>query len=998
VSEETKAALFKTPLTLRVLTFVLVALSLAVSVSCGGGGGGNFVSNPSPPTITSITVSCNPTSVQTGQTSQCTATVAGTGSYSSAVTWSASAGTINSSGLFTAPGTASTVTVTATSAQDSTKAGNTTVTVTAAAPTITSVTVSCNSTSVQTGQTSQCTATVAGTGSYSSAVTWSASAGTINSSGLFTAPGTASTVTVTATSVQDSTKAGNTTVTVTAAAPTITSVTVSCNPTSVQTGQTSQCTATVTGTGNYSSAVTWSASVGTINSSGLFTAPGTASTVTVTATSAQDSTKAGNTMVTVTTTPPTITSVSVSCNPASVQPDQTSQCMATVTGTGNYSSAVTWSASAGTINSSGLFAAPGTASTVTVDATSVQDSTKVGNTMVTVTTTPPTITSVTVSCNPTSVQTGQTSQCTATVAGTGNYNSAVTWSVSSVAGGNAIVGTISAAGLYTAPPAVPTPSTVTVTATSQADASKSGFSSISLLNPAPAIQTIAPNSVTVGSANTLLAIFGTGFNTSSTVNLDGTVETTTLVSPTEVTITIPAGNQTVAGTHNVTVSNPSPGGGTSNTMNFAVDNLVPALSSLDPSTVKPGSSETLVTLYGANFLPTSTASSGSGALAATFVSANQMIATVPAASLASSGTVSITVSNPTPGGGTSSAVNLNVSNAVQADQGLSDESVGPDPSSFSYIIGTMGAPPPSSAVQQQKAELATKVKRPLLQSNLTPLCTFDSSNNTPGAVCVPHVPWMPQVPPGTTQSPSANCGIASYLMVKNYYQCDQCSPSPCDPLQQWYDFKRDETKGDCSDTAQQIIGLLQRIDPAPVESGCNPIPLAPDGTYPVYKNVTLLPAECVGAKDDGHDCLYYNDNLQPVAAGLGEYFGPMDGLNPNNTLVNIAQNSGEGGFNAQYTAANLGTELAQLNQLLKELNRGNPVIVHVRYKMRYHEPDGSCSERPDLPLSCSGHYMVVVGMDVDSDNNPDTSLSLRIIGPNVGGSPVERGCGAHRVV
>jgi acid phosphatase len=55
---------------------------------------------------------------------------------------------------------------------------------------------------------------VKGTGSYSSAVTWSASDGTIDPSGLFTAPATAGTVTVTATSVQDTAQTGDATVTV----------------------------------------------------------------------------------------------------------------------------------------------------------------------------------------------------------------------------------------------------------------------------------------------------------------------------------------------------------------------------------------------------------------------------------------------------------------------------------------------------------------------------------------------------------------------------------------------------------------------------------------------------------------------------------------------------------------------------------------------------------------------------------------------------------------
>jgi phospholipase C len=138
----------------------------------------------------------------------------GSGSYSSAVTWSASAGTISASGLLTAPTSAGTVTVTAMSMQDSTKAGTAAVTVQAPTSTITSVQVACNPATVNISATSQCTATVKGTGSYSSAVTWSASAGAINATGLFTAPAAAASVTITATSVQDTAQFGSATVAV----------------------------------------------------------------------------------------------------------------------------------------------------------------------------------------------------------------------------------------------------------------------------------------------------------------------------------------------------------------------------------------------------------------------------------------------------------------------------------------------------------------------------------------------------------------------------------------------------------------------------------------------------------------------------------------------------------------------------------------------------------------------------------------------------------------
>lgn len=61
---------------------------------------------------------------------------------------------------------------------------------------------------------------------------------------------------------------------------------------------------------------------------------------------------------------------------------------------------------------------------------------------------------------------------------TGTSNTAVTWEVNGVAAGNSTVGTINTSGTYTAPAVVPNPATVTVTAVSQADATKSGSSSV----------------------------------------------------------------------------------------------------------------------------------------------------------------------------------------------------------------------------------------------------------------------------------------------------------------------------------------------------------------------------------------------------------------------------------------------------------------------------------------------------------------------------------------
>lgn len=115
---------------MRKLGILLVLGSLGLMVACGGGSSNS--SGGSNGTITSVTAFCSPSTVQYGQSSQCSATVMGTGNFSSAVTWTASTGSISSSGVFNAPSAGNVsllVTVTATSTQDTSKSGTATITV-----------------------------------------------------------------------------------------------------------------------------------------------------------------------------------------------------------------------------------------------------------------------------------------------------------------------------------------------------------------------------------------------------------------------------------------------------------------------------------------------------------------------------------------------------------------------------------------------------------------------------------------------------------------------------------------------------------------------------------------------------------------------------------------------------------------------------------------------------------------------------------------------------
>jgi hypothetical protein len=399
--------------------------------------------------IVSVAVNPNSASLRVGSSQQFTASVSG--ATNTAVSWTASGGSISASGMYTAPMSPGSYMVTATSVANTSQSASAVVGV--SATTAVAISLSPISSSLLTGGTQQFTATV--TGSTNTAVTWSATGGSVSSSGLFTAPSTAGTYTVTATSSADSTKAASATVTVSAP---VVAVSIAPGSASLPTGGTQQFTATVTGSSN--TAVKWSATGGSVSSSGLFTAPSTGGTYTVTATSSADSTKSASATVAVSTP---VAAVSIAPGSASLATGGTQQFTATVTGSSN--TAVTWSATGGTISSSGLYTAPSAAGTYGVTATSVADSTKSASATVTVS-----AVAVSIAPGSASLPAGGTQQFTATV--TGSSNTAVTWSATG--------GTISTSGLYTAPA---TAGTYTVTATSKASTSASASATVTVSAP-----------------------------------------------------------------------------------------------------------------------------------------------------------------------------------------------------------------------------------------------------------------------------------------------------------------------------------------------------------------------------------------------------------------------------------------------------------------------------------------------------------------------------------
>lgn len=199
--------------------WILLGATIGAGLSLTGCGGGSAApASPPPPPPPAITVSVSPPSLTVSQGATQAFTASVTGTTNTAVTWSvqegATGGAITNAGVYTAPSTAGTFHVVATSQADSTKSATGTVTV----PEV-SVSVSPISDTLGPNGLRTFVATVSGT-VVSTNVTWSieegGSGGSITSGGLYTAPVTTGVFHILAVSVADAKASAEATVAVVA--------------------------------------------------------------------------------------------------------------------------------------------------------------------------------------------------------------------------------------------------------------------------------------------------------------------------------------------------------------------------------------------------------------------------------------------------------------------------------------------------------------------------------------------------------------------------------------------------------------------------------------------------------------------------------------------------------------------------------------------------------------------------------------------------------------
>lgn len=174
--------------------------------------------------------------------------------------------------------------------------------------------------------------------------------------------------------------------------------------------------------------------------------------------------------------------------------------------------------------------------------------------------------------------------------------------------------------------------------------------------PSPTVTSLAPSSAIVGSGSFTLAVNGTNFVFGSTILWGGMPLPTTFNGSNQLTALISASQIAQIGSTPVSVeafSNPS--APLSNAVNFTVAPVPPlTLSSVFPSIVATGGNDFTLTVLGLSFAADAIVQWNGSPLVTTHLSSTVMRAVVPAADIAATQAVSITVANPSTGAVSSS--------------------------------------------------------------------------------------------------------------------------------------------------------------------------------------------------------------------------------------------------------------------------------------------------------------------------------------------------------
>ena len=201
--------------------------------------------------------------------------------------------------------------------------------------------------------------------------------------------------------------------------------------------------------------------------------------------------------------------------------------------------------------------------------------------------------------------------------------------------------------------------------------------------------TISPARVTSGSCDFTLMLTGTNFTKTTQVFFGTLSLIPSSITTSQLVATVPASAVAKAGVLNVTISSGLP----TSALTFTVENPAPVLTALSQESILLNSTSVSVEMTGSNFVSTSTVQFGGKVLTPATVTPTKLTVALPDSELTIAKTLSGAVTNPSPGGGTSSATSFSVLNPVPVISALSLDNTLVDSADFTLSLAGSGFAP-----------------------------------------------------------------------------------------------------------------------------------------------------------------------------------------------------------------------------------------------------------------------------------------------------------------
>ena len=362
-----------------------------------------------------------------------------------------------------------------------------------------------------------------------------------------------------------------------------------------------------------------------------------------------------------------------------------------------------------------------------------------------------------------------------------------------------------------------------------ADSGRSNQLQFAVNNAPPQITSISPDNAMAGAAPLLLTVNGSNFSPAAMVLVNGKPRTMYSTSASRLVAGLTADDLATAGSLAVTAQDTDLANGPSNAVPFTVTpfttNPTPTLASSLDTSVPAGWPGFQLRVQGANFVAASVLQWNGVPRQTTVTSSTELKAAIPAELLSSPQTAQVAIVNPSPGGGASSALAIQV-DAVPPDAvgvidrvDIATDLVEPDDSSTDFPAVSRGG--------RFVVFLSTA-------TNLVPdtpnngnynLFLRDSCVGAP-STCQPSLTLLPSAPDGSfpyEPGMSADGRFVGYSTGTTFLLTDTCAaaPSGCVPSTRSIDVSEGIGQVSLSADGRYAVYLSGPLSCSPWDYGCN---------------------------------------------------------------------------------------------------------------------------------------------------------------------------------